>query len=93
VKALPEKPVPPSFASAARWIEAGVESVATSVAVIPRERARSHEMRSLESATIRESRAGFTSPLSLTLTPPSVFVADGTATVGRLLFDHRQKCG
>ena len=60
VYALPEKPEPMSFASAAFAIAFAEVRVATSVAVIPRERARVHATRSRESATIRAASSGVT---------------------------------
>ena len=50
---LPEKPVPCSLSYTAARNERGVESLATSVAVMPRLRARSQPTRSLERATTR----------------------------------------
>src|SRR6478609_9456788 len=60
VYAFPEKPVPKSLASAARAIARSEVRVATSVAVIPRERARTHATRSRESATMRAASSGVT---------------------------------
>jgi hypothetical protein len=48
----------PSFASAARAIAVWLVSCATSVAVMPRERARIQPTRSRESATIRAASSG-----------------------------------
>lgn len=56
----PKRGPPPSLASAARAMDDSPESPATSVAVIPRARARSQLTRSRESATMRDSSSGVT---------------------------------
>ncbi len=58
VYALPEKPEPISFASAAFAIAFTEVRLATSVAVIPRDRARVQATRSRESATTRDASVG-----------------------------------
>ena len=53
VKALPPKPVPMSLSRATELRDLTLERRATSVAVTPRERARSQATRSVESARMR----------------------------------------
>jgi len=74
VNALPEKFEPMSLASAALEIAFALVRVATSVAVMPRLRARIQATRSRESATMRASRSALrdatsSGDMDSTLTP------------------------